>query len=83
MNANKVLEQELARIEEARRLFDELGVDVEVPEIVHEDGYPVNICAVRDFLYGANRSRGCMLSFQTTMSTLCLTKPSGSVWQYK
>ena len=80
MNANKVLEQELARIEEARRLFDELGVDIEVPEIVYEDGYPVNICAVRDFLYVANRSRGCGLSLQTTMSTLCLTKPSGSVW---
>lgn len=61
MNANKVLEQELARIEEARRLFDELGVGVEVPEIVYEDGIPVNICAVRDFLYGANRSRGFVL----------------------
>lgn len=77
MNANKVLEQELARIEEARRLFDELGVGVEVPEIVYEDGIPANICAVRDFLYGGNRSRGCGLSFQTTMSALCLTKPSG------
>lgn len=83
MNANKVLEQELARIEEARRLFYDPGVDVEVPDIVYEDGYPVNICAVRDFLYGANRSRGCRLSFQTTMSTLCLTKQSGSVWRSK
>ena len=45
------MEQELARIE-ARRLFDELGVDVEVPEIVYEDGYPANICAVRNFMYG-------------------------------
>lgn len=61
MNANKVLEQELARIEEARRLFDELGVGVEVPEVVYEDGYPVNICAIRDFLYGKNRSRGFVL----------------------
>lgn len=61
MNANKVLEQELARIEEARRLFDELGVDVEVPEVVYENGIPVNICAVRDFLYGANRSRGFVI----------------------
>ena len=61
MNANKVLEQELARIEEARRLFDELGVGVEVPEIVYDGGIPVNICAVRDFLYGENRSRGFVL----------------------
>ena len=62
MLANKTLVEEIRRIEEARRLFDELGVDVQFPELVYnDDGIPVNICAVRDFLYGKNRSTGFRL----------------------